>query len=425
MAQNTHSPFDEPQSDQPAVCLTTDSATDEIIETIIRARRHNYPVFVATTDNDTEPTVQAAKQLGATVVPITDGDCSVDDQLEELAAEVRERGHPGAILHDSERPIDFDTTHTRLRKSDAYSIRSREQIDYDIIVGIPAYNEEIGIGSTVHGSAQYADKVIVVDDGSSDDTVSIAEAAGAEVIEHETNRGKGGAVQTLFERVEDELFDALVLIDGDGQHLPQEITQVADPVIEGDIDMVVGSRYLEQDKEDETPLYRRFGQQVLDKLTLGSSGEDMTDTQSGFRAFSPQAVSELHLTTDGIGVESEMIDSAAQHNLEMDEVPIHVRYEGIDGQTYHPLRHGLTVVTFVLQLIRDRHPLLFFGLPGLFLTVIGALYGIDGIMVYRATGTFYPAKALVSGFVTIIGVLGMFTGLILNRISNTINQLNE
>jgi hypothetical protein len=151
----------------------------------------------------------------------------------------------------------------------------------------------------------------------------------------------------------------------------------------------------------------------------------MTDTQSGFRAFSPQAVSELDLTTDGIGVESEMIDSAAQHDLEMDEVPIHVRYEGIDGQTYHPLRHGLTVVTFVLQLIRDRHPLLFFGVPGLILTVAGALWGIDGILIYRETGNFYPAKALVSGFVTIIGVLGMFTGLILNRISNTISQLNE
>lgn len=422
MAQNTHSPLNEPQSNQPAVCLTTDSETGETIETIIRAQRHDYPVFVATTDDDTEPIVQAARQLGATVVPITGEDGSVDDQLKELAADVRERGHPGAILHDSEHPIDFDTTHARLRESDAYSIRSHEQVDYDIIVGIPAYNEEVGIGSTIHAAADYANKIIVVDDGSHDNTVPIAEAAGAEVIEHETNKGKGGAVQTLFERVKDESFDAFVLIDGDGQHHPQEITQVADPVRNGDADMVIGSRYLEQDKDDETPAYRRFGQQVLDTLTLGSSGQSLSDTQSGFRAFSPHAIRELDLSTNGIGVESEMIDSAAQHDLTMEEVPINVRYEGIDGQTYHPLHHGLTVVTFVLQLVRDRHPLLFFGVPGLVLMIAGALYGIDGILIYRATGQFYPAKALVSGFMTIVGTLGLFCGLILNRISNMITN---
>ncbi|WP_435102484.1 glycosyltransferase family 2 protein [Halarchaeum sp. P4] len=393
----------------------------ELLETVIRAQRDGYPVLVAAADESSE-TVETAEELGATVVPVAEDEQDADDRLDALARAARDRGYPGAILHDAEKPIDLQGTHTRLRESNEYAIRSREEVDYDIIVGIPAYNEEIGIGSTIHAAHEYADKVIVVDDGSTDNTVPIATDAGAEVIEHEENKGKGGAVQTLFERVQDVSFDAFVLIDGDGQHLPQEITQVADPVREGDADMVIGSRYLEQDEEDETPAYRRFGQQVLDTLTLGSSSQELTDTQSGFRAFSPRAVEELELTTDGIGVESEMIDSAAQNDLVMEEVPIHVRYEGIDGQTYHPLHHGLTVVSFVLQLVRDRHPLLFFGVPGVLLMVAGALYGVDGILIYRATGQFYPAKALVSGFVTIVGTLGMFTGLVLNRVGNMVSD---
>ncbi|WP_237560402.1 glycosyltransferase family 2 protein [Halolamina rubra] len=424
MAQTNHRAVDGDRTDRPVICVTTQTETESLVETVVDAQDAGYPVLVVKTEGDDSPIVDVVSRLGVSVTTLPDRD-SERELFEELIPHLRDQGYPGAVFHDTGSPLDLEASVKRLESSDQYAIRSHEDEEYGIIVGIPAYNEEIGIGSVVHASKKYADKVIVVDDGSSDTTVSIAESAGAEVIEHETNRGKGGAVQTLFDRVERESFKTLVLIDGDGQHLPQEIPQVAEQVVDGNADMVVGSRYLDQEEYDETPMYRRFGQQVLDKLTLGSSGADMTDTQSGFRAFSPQAVRELELKTDGIGVETEMIDSAAQQGLGIEEVPIHVRYDGIDGQTYHPLRHGLTVVKFVLELVRDRHPLVFFGVPGLVLTLAGALYGIDGILIYRATGNFYPAKALVSGFVTIIGVLGIFSGLILNRISNTLRQLHE
>lgn len=293
----------------------------------------------------------------------------------------------------------------------------------EILVGIPAYNEEIAIGSVIHKCQEYGGDVVVVDDGSTDDTVEIAEAAGATVIEHETNKGKGRAVQTLFNYAQKQDIEALVLLDGDGQHLPTDIPAVAEPVLEGDTDMIIGSRYLES--ETETPVYRRLGQRVLDAFTFGSTGAKVTDSQSGFRALAPAAIERLTIRTDGMGVESEMIGSATESGLTIEEVPIDIRYEGVDGQTHNPLRHGLSVVVFLVQLVRDRHPLLFFGLPGAVLLLAGSLYGINGILIYQNTGEFYPAKIFGAGFLTVLGALGVFAGLVLNQISNMISELDQ
>ena len=301
----------------------------------------------------------------------------------------------------------------------------QESPDSDrILVGIPAYNEEIGIGSTILAAQQYSDTVVVVDDGSTDNTVSVAAQTEANVIEHNENVGKGGAVQTIFEYAYGHDFDALVLLDADGQHVPEEIPDVAQPVLDDDVDMTIGSRYVEAD-QTETPLYRRFGQQVLDVLTTGSTNSELTDTQSGFRAFSPEAVDELTLSTDGIGVESEMISEAAEKGLELDEVPIDVRYEGVDGQTYNPLQHGLTVVMFVLQLIRDRHPLLFFGVPGILLLLGGSGLGLQSAYLYQTTGAFHQWRVISGGFGILLGTLCVFCALMLSQIRNMVVKINE
>jgi glycosyltransferase involved in cell wall biosynthesis len=293
-----------------------------------------------------------------------------------------------------------------------------------ILVGIPAYNEEIGIGSTILAAQQYCSTVVVVDDGSTDNTVSIAAQTDAIVLEHHENVGKGGAVQTIFDYAHGHDFDALVLIDGDGQHIPEEIPDVAEPVLNDSVDMTIGSRYVEHD-QTETPRYRRFGQQVLDVLTTGSTSSELTDTQSGFRAFSPTAVDELTLSTDGIGVESEMISEATDKNLEIDEVPIDVRYEGVDGQTYNPLQHGLTVVVFILQLIRDRHPLLFFGVPGVLLLLVGGWLGFQAAYLYQTTGAFHQWRAISGGFGILLGTLCLFCALVLSQIRNMVVKINE
>lgn len=303
---------------------------------------------------------------------------------------------------------------------------SNQEFDYEqdgVIIGIPAYNEGPRIGSTVLGAKQYGNEVIVVDDGSTDQTAKRAAQAGATVIYHENNKGKGGAIKTLLKLAQTKDFEAFVFIDGDGQHSPDDIPTVVMPIIQHEADLCIGSRYLDS-TGDKTPLHRRVGQKVLDFLT-GGSKPGLSDTQSGFRALSPAAVEKLSLKTDGIGIESEMIGVAKENQLDIVEKPIKTRYQNISGQTYHPLRHGLMVIYFILKLIRNKHPLIFFGLPGSILIVFGSFFGIDGILVYQNTGTFYPAKFLVSGFTIITGVICVFCGLILSQLANIIKEVQE
>jgi glycosyltransferase involved in cell wall biosynthesis len=317
--------------------------------------------------------------------------------------------------------VEIDSEAESQKKSTA---ETQNPVSDQILVGIPAYNEEIGIGSTILAAQQHSSTVVVVDDGSVDNTVPIATQTDAIVLEHRENVGKGGAVQTIFDYAHGHDFDALVLIDGDGQHVPEEIPDVAKPVLEESVDMAIGSRYIEH-KQTETPLYRRFGQRVLDVLTTGSTNSKLTDTQSGFRAFSPKAVEKLTLSTNGIGVESEMISEATDRGLEMAEVPIEVRYEGIDGQTYNPLQHGLTVVAFMVKLIRDRHPLLFFGVPGILLLVFGGGIGLQSAFLYQTTGAFHQWRAIIGGFGILIGMLCLFSSLILDQIRTMVVKTNE
>lgn len=293
----------------------------------------------------------------------------------------------------------------------------------EILVGIPTYNEEIAIGSIVSKAQQYADEVVVVDDGSTDNTVQIARNVGATVIEHEENKGKGGAIRTIMEYSTDiDGVATLVVLDGDGQHLPEDIPEVVEPVLTGECDISIGSRYVEEEAT-ETPVHRRFGQRVLDYLTIGSSGENLSDTQSGFRAFSPEAVSRLNLRTDGMGVESEMISEATDRGLNIDEVPIDVRYEEVDGQTFNPFVHGLNVAAFVTKLIRDRHPLLFFGVPALVLLGVGGALLLHTALLYQTTAAFHQWRALASGFLVLTGVVSLFSALVLSQVRNMVTHI--
>ena len=226
-----------------------------------------------------------------------------------------------------------------------------------VLVGIPAYNEEAHIGTLIGQIQEYTDHVVVVDDGSTDRTAEVARTSEAHVIDHDENRGKGAAIISLLKFANDADCDALVMLDGDGQHFPKDIPDVVEPVLQGEADVVIGSRYLEFRKDDETPLYRRVGQRILDGLVSHSCGVELSDTQSGFRALSPRAISELSLTTNGYGIESEMIADAVKKGLTISEQPIDIRYAGLDGQTYNPVHHGLTVVVSILRLMGVRRQL--------------------------------------------------------------------
>ena len=217
----------------------------------------------------------------------------------------------------------------------------------NLVAIIPAFNEEEALPDVIAKTLKYVDKVIIVNDGSIDKTAEVAIEAGAEVINHSTNLGKGEALKSGFKAVGNDSI--IITIDGDGQHNPDEIPDLIKPIIENGADLVNGSRYM-NGPEENTPAYRRVGQRVLDIATNISAGITVTDSQSGFRAFSPKSKSCFRFKDTGFGIESEMLVDAAEAGLKIVEVPITVRYD-VDGSTKDPITHGVGVL---LRIIIDK-----------------------------------------------------------------------
>ncbi|HEX7023061.1 MAG TPA: glycosyltransferase family 2 protein, partial [Trueperaceae bacterium] len=245
-------------------------------------------------------------------------------------------------------------------------------VQASIVAVIPAYNEERFIASVVFQTRPYVDQVIVVDDGSNDRTAELAEAAGAFVVLCEQNSGKAAALNAGFAAALRYHPQAVVCLDADAQHEPSEIPSVALPVLEGQADVVIGSRFMST--KSKIPGWRQVGQHTLTAVTNTLSGTHLTDSQSGFRAFSATAAQALSFTSQGLSVESEMQFLFGPAGMRVAEVPISVRYQ--DGNKRNPVVHGLQVLDALLSLVARRRPLMFISLPGLLLACLGLLLGV-------------------------------------------------
>ncbi|MCZ7381927.1 MAG: glycosyltransferase family 2 protein [Candidatus Methanoperedens sp.] len=223
---------------------------------------------------------------------------------------------------------------------------------------LPAFNEEVSVGSVVLHAKQHADHVIVIDDGSTDRTAEMAELAGAEVVRHPSNKGKGAALKTGFEAASKNGAKVIVTMDSDGQHDPEEIPKLAAPILAGEADVVNGSRYMNGNRKS-TPFYRRIGQNVLDSATNLNSGLHITDTQSGFRAFAVHTLPAFRFGQNGMAIESEMLVDAANAGFMIKEVDIGVRYD-VDCSTENPVNHGLKVLINVLYDMELNRSLYYF-----------------------------------------------------------------
>ena len=282
----------------------------------------------------------------------------------------------------------------------------------NVLAGIPAYNEARYVGSIVLQARQYVDEVIVVDDGSTDNTARVAELAGATVIRHAANRGKGAAIQSILAEARKRKPDILVLLDADSQHDPNEIPALIKPISEG-FDLVIGSREAQKDK---TPRYRRIGQKILLCSTQLASKTNISDSESGFRALSPKAINELDLKEKGFAIESEMITRTADKNLKISEVPISNIYT-MDGSTLNPIRHGIEVFSRVIAMISQRRPLFFFGLAGGVLLLAGLITGIRVLNIAATKGDLAIGSTILTTLLIIAGISSIFTGIILNALS--------
>jgi len=270
----------------------------------------------------------------------------------------------------------------------------------------------------VLSARQHVLRVIVVDDGSTDKTAEIAKLAGAEVLIHPQNRGKGAALKTGFQAARDA--DIIVTLDSDGQHRPSEIPLLLEPIINGEADVVNGSRYLNGNGDADTPAYRRVGQTVLDKaIKISGDNLDVTDTQSGFRAFAGHTIPVFRFHCSDYSIESEMLIEAAQAGFRIKEVEIPATYGEENHHKEHPLRHGVSVLVHILQDMEFNRPLYYFTIPGLALMIIGMISGIYFFDRYLdATLNFFPTMG--SALLIIFSSFMAFTGLILHTVSRMI-----
>jgi len=281
------------------------------------------------------------------------------------------------------------------------------------MVAIPAYNEELTIGSVVARARRHADRVVVVDDGSDDGTAYVADLVGAEVFRHLTNEGYGSAIRDCFEIARDYDVDVLVTLDGDGQHNPDDIPQLIDEMRESGADIVIGSRFARGVKNRTIPRYRKFGMKVLDRATMLSSGLRLTDSQSGFRAYSRKALHAIDVNQNGMGVSSEIIIRAADSKLKIREAGIVTRYDGIRDSSKGPVRHGLDVINSIVRVVAQKHPILFFGVPGLFFLGAGVLLFLRALDEFNRTNNLITIYMLGWLFCVAVGLYGMLAALLL------------
>jgi glycosyltransferase involved in cell wall biosynthesis len=289
---------------------------------------------------------------------------------------------------------------------------------------IPAYNEEKTIGRVIQNTKQFVQSVVVVDDGSSDGTMNVAIGAGATVINHPKNLGYGSALATGFSFFKNNGAGVMVVLDGDGQHNPADIPRLVRPIMDGQADVVIGSRFMDGEGKAVMPRYRRFGIRIVNRAWNFASGGEMTDTQCGFRAYSRDAVNKMDIKESNMSASLEILDQAAANNLRVVEIPVSVNYEGNTSST-EPGRHGMELVNYVLRKLNNEHPLLIFGGGGLLVALIGLAFGVYSINSYIDSRYLPFGPTIIAGLLIYVGTLMIFGGFILNSIQSLASRLEK
>ena len=289
-----------------------------------------------------------------------------------------------------------------------------------IIAGIPAFNEEKNIASIITKLNKIADSVVICDDGSTDLTSDIAKKMGAIMINHEKNLGYGGAIRSIFLKAKEIDGDILVTFDADGQHRIEDIKNVIEPIINQKADLVIGSRFLDEN-EKEVPQYRKVGIKVITKITNASINEQLTDSQSGFRAYSKKVVNELNPTELGMGISTEILIKASSKNFKILEVPIKILYSG-DTSTHNPVTHGSSVIFSTIKYTSIEHPLKFYGIPSMIFFIIGISFTYLATQYYAEIGRLNTNLTIVAASTVLIAVVLLISGILLYTLVSVVRE---
>jgi glycosyltransferase involved in cell wall biosynthesis len=212
---------------------------------------------------------------------------------------------------------------------------------------IPALNAAATIGPVVAEALERIRPVVVVDDGSTDETRRVATDAGAMVLQHRINRGKGAALKTGFAWVLENGFDGVITLDADGQHLPEQIPKFLRHRAESGADLIIGGR----SQHFAAMLPRRRLANRFSAWTIAiASGAGVTDSQSGFRFYSAELLRSVKLRTDGFDMESEVIVRAGRAGLRIATIPIDLGFvDGVATSHYKPVRDTVRIAWTVIR----------------------------------------------------------------------------
>jgi glycosyltransferase involved in cell wall biosynthesis len=261
----------------------------------------------------------------------------------------------------------------------------------------------------------------VCDDGSSDLTGNIAKELGVTVITHKKNSGYGSAIRSIFLKSKELEVDTLVTFDADGQHKIEEIDSVIKPIHESKADIVIGSRFI--DNTSKIPKYRKIGIKTITGITNITTGLNVSDSQSGFRAYSKKTLENINPSDFGMGISTEILIKGRKMNLKIVEVPIEVLYEG-DTSTHNPISHGGSVILSTMKYVSIERPLSFYGIPGTILFSIGIFFSVWTLQIFSESRQIITNIALIGMGGLILGTLGIMTAIILYSTVSVVREKN-
>lgn len=298
-------------------------------------------------------------------------------------------------------------------------------MDTKLVVIIPALNEEKTIGSVISAIPKNIDgitaiAVLLVDDGSSDKTASIAKEMGALIASHPNTMGVGAAFHTGLRTALALGADYIVNIDADGQFDPQDIPKLLEPIQHGKADFVTTSRFLKKEYMPDMPAIKVWGNRWMVRIVNIITAKKFTDVSCGFRAYSREAALRLTLFGRFTYTQESLIDLAFK-GVAIREIPLRVRGEREFGNSRvasNLWRYAIKSATIIFHAARDYKPFYFIGLPGLIVLIFGIATGIFLIWHFIEAGQTSPYRSLVtvSGVSIIIGFLLLFISLIADMI---------
>jgi glycosyltransferase involved in cell wall biosynthesis len=288
-----------------------------------------------------------------------------------------------------------------------------------ITIGIPAYNEEKNIAKIIIKLKKITDSIIVCDDGSSDMTSEIAKNLGVIVISHKKNMGYGAAIRTIFEKSAEIGSDILVTFDADGQHRVEDVSRVLRPLENSEADIVIGSRFL--GKQSNVPNYRKLGIKVITQITNSSIKTKLTDSQSGFRAYSKQVLSKISLSEIGMGISTEILIKASSEGLRITEVPITILYSG-NTSTHNPVSHGTSVLFSTIKFTSIEHPLKFYGIPSVIFLTIGMIFTSLAVQYYVDVGRLNTDLTLIGAGTILVGIILLISAILLYSLVSVVRE---